>query len=114
MIVYNVDRRFFSEKSDAEAFRKRLGLKPSATLKIAIDSRIDLAGLLNALCDPAGHAAIAAKAPLPEPIAPPPLLDRAYVDAQLTVPDCVPLFLIKDDEQRKAVALDRFVRQVAP
>ena len=107
MIIYNVNRRWFAEKSDAEAYRKQHGLKPAATLKIVIDNRLNLSILLNALCEPL--SAPTRSEPLVQA-----LVDRAFVEAQLTVPDCVPLFLIKDDAQRKAVALDRFVRQVAP
>lgn len=50
MIVYNVNRSFFPMKNDAETLRKSEGLPPSATSKIEIKTREDLADLLNGLC----------------------------------------------------------------
>lgn len=49
MIVYNVKRQFFEMKADAEDARKDQGLPPSATHKIEIHNREDLALLLNTL-----------------------------------------------------------------
>ena len=85
MIVYNVDRRWFTMKADAEAYRKLCGLKPDATLALTIEGRDDLAALLNALCEakPVEHVAPAA------------LVDRAFVPVDRSIPDCVPDFLLR-------------------
>lgn len=85
MIVYNVDRRWFAEKAFAEAYRKASGLKPAATLKLDIGDRYDLQKLLNALCD----------AKPVEKVAPPELIDRAYVPVETRIPDCIPDFLLR-------------------
>ena len=45
MIVYNVARRWYAEKADAETYRKLLGLKPSATIKVTVENRGELAHL---------------------------------------------------------------------
>lgn len=52
MIVYNVKRRFFDMKQDAEAYRRAEGLPPPATAKIEITDRRELAALLNELAEP--------------------------------------------------------------
>lgn len=49
MIVYNVKRRWFTMKNDAEAYRRTEGLPPSATYTLRVDTREDLADLLNTL-----------------------------------------------------------------
>lgn len=84
-ITYNVDRRWFADKGEAEAYRKQLGLKPDATLKLEIKDRDDLAALLNALCE----------AKPVETIAPAVLIDRAFVPVETRIPDCVPDFLLR-------------------
>ena len=50
MIIYNVDRRFFDMKADAETHRKALKLDKSHLLKLAINDRHELAALLDGLC----------------------------------------------------------------
>lgn len=88
MIVYNVARRWFVDKRSAEVYRKGMGLKPDATLKVTVESRDDLAALLSALCD-------SGITPLPT-VAPAALVDRAYVPVANSVPACVPDFLLRD------------------
>ncbi len=88
MIVYNVQRQFFVKKDDAERARVAAGLKPAATLALRVETREDLAALLNALCDPpvAGSVALPATTEL---------VDRAYVARSTDIPTCVPKFLIE-------------------
>lgn len=98
MIVYNVRRRWFTMKNDAEGYRKLLGLPPSATYTLRIDDREGLAALLNGLCGG------------PEPIVPDDqpvtatevALREVIHRAQVTndPPDFVPAFLVKDWENR--------------
>lgn len=112
MIVYNVGRSWFTEKVPAEAYRKAQGLRPAATVKIAVGSREDLAALLNALCEPPLPSSAPVGVRLAERIVrdaliPKEVIDRAYVDPNIEVPDFVPLFLINDPEQRKRVKADR-------
>lgn len=91
MIVYNVGRRWFTMKNEAEAHRRGLGLKPDATFKLTIHDRDQLAALLNGLC---GLEAPAEPAPAaaPEAVAPPEIIARNRV----AVPDFVPDFLLRD------------------
>ena len=94
MIVYNVGRKWFSEKLDAEKHRKTLGLKPSATLKIVVEHRDDVAALLNALCEPPPPGQPLPLAALP---ATPELVERAYVNPAVDdFLDYVPRFLLDD------------------
>jgi hypothetical protein len=111
MIVYVVKRRWFEKQDAADAYRKLHGLKPSATAKVAVGDRAELCALLNALCDPpaAGNADVRA-ADRAAPVAPGAVIDEAYVDPHLDVPDYVPLFLIADPDQRKLVKADREAR----
>lgn len=83
MIVYNVGRRWFSLKSDAEAYRVSQKLPPDATIKIGIADRGELASLLDALCEPpaSGNKAAAGTAPVPERV-----IDQAFVDPDLEIP----------------------------
>lgn len=83
MIVYNVGRRFFDMKSDAEKYRVAQELPSSATLKLEIGDRRQLAALLTELCEPAasGVPKVAASAGVT-----PALVDRAYVEAGKDVP----------------------------
>ncbi|MGN6548394.1 MAG: hypothetical protein ACTHJ3_00655 [Pararhizobium sp.] len=87
MIVYNVERRWFTMKNYAEAYRRELSLPPSATFKLSIDDREDLAGLLNGLCG------IEKQGPafgwVFDPVAPPEVVDRNEVHD----PDGIPRFL---------------------
>ena len=48
MIVYNVQRRFFDMKNDAEAYRKEHG---GETIKLVIEDRKQLMFLLNGIMD---------------------------------------------------------------
>jgi hypothetical protein len=93
MIVYNVKRRWFTMKADAEAYRKAEGLPPSATFKLDIRDRDDLAALLNGLC-----GMVAFVPPVPLAAVPPEVLERSRVVDN--PPDCVPQFLVKDWQQR--------------
>lgn len=83
MIVYNVQRRFFDMKADAEKYRVAEGLPPSATLKLEVSDRRQLAALLTELCEPvtSGIRPAAASAGVT-----PVLVDRAFVDAGRDVP----------------------------
>lgn len=92
MIVYNVQRRWFTLKSDADTHRVSAGLKPVATAKIEVRDRDDLAALLNALCAPPTDGT---------DIVPTEVLDRAYVPALQAIPDCVPDFLLTDAQRRQ-------------
>lgn len=80
MIVYNVGRRFFSMKENAETYRKQIGLRPEATIKIDISHRDQLAALLDGLCYPPKNGA-------PEEFpAPASIIDDAYVSSDVDVP----------------------------
>lgn len=100
MIVYNVKRRWFTMKNDAEAYRRAEGLPKGSTFKLDIRDRDDLAGLLNGLCAERGALV---KVPDGEDV-------RAYGDMlqrnTITddVPDFVPDFLA--NEWRKRVGLE--------
>lgn len=99
MIAYNVDRRWFTMKADAEAYRKELGLPPSGTYTLRIDNREELVALLNGLTGiaPAEQEVTnAPETPASVPV-PPEVITRNAVSS---IPDCVPLFLIKDWERR--------------
>lgn len=80
MIVYNVGRRFFAMKNDADAYRRANGWKPSTLNKITIANRDQLAAFLDGLCEPAPTA----QSPLPD------------VRIEVEVPDFIPAFLLKD------------------
>lgn len=101
MIVYNVKRRWFSMKNDAEAYRRGEKLLPEATFKLVIESREELADLLNGLCGTEAAPASPPVSPLftnavaQEPIRE--VLTRNVVRDD--VPDFVPKFLA--DEWRK-------------
>lgn len=98
MIVYNVERAWFPMKNDAEAYRRKLGLKPDANFKLVIESREELAALLNGL--------MGLKAPdVPEgavlepEVAPAEVVKRNQVE----VPADVPIFLVKEWAQRRGI-----------
>jgi hypothetical protein len=78
MIVYNVKRRFFDMKAEAEAYRRAEGLSPAATAKLEIADRAQLAALLNALCEPPASGAPAG--------VPAEIVDRAFVAADFDIP----------------------------
>ena len=84
MIVYNVKRRFFVKKDDADSYRKAEGLKPSELSTIEVFRRDELAALLNALCDPTPtNVAVVTAHPV---IAPEQVIDNAYVPTDKDVP----------------------------
>jgi hypothetical protein len=98
MIVYNVARRWYAEKTDAEKYRKLLGLKPSATIKVTVKNRGELSQLLDALCEPPvqGHKGAGASTPEQNE-----LIDRAYVAPHLEdFLAYVPRFLLDDEGQK--------------
>lgn len=88
MLVYNVRTQFFPMKSEADAYRKSLGLPPKATTKIVVNSREALAALLNGLCNPAGGD-------LPE------TTTAKLQELGEDIPDFVPAFVRSDWEKRK-------------
>ncbi len=92
MIVYNVQRRWFTMKSDAEIHRRTLKLPPRALYTLRVDDREDLADLLNGLCG-AGPQIDGAN---PNP--PPEVIERNQITNE--PPDFVPRFLVKDWENR--------------
>ncbi|RUT88027.1 MULTISPECIES: hypothetical protein [unclassified Mesorhizobium] len=99
MIVYNVQRRWFTMKNDAEAHRKELGLPPSATFTLRIDNREELAALLNGLCGLGTIDVMEANTVLAGPtLAPPEVIERNQITNE--PPDCVPAFLVRDWQQR--------------
>ncbi len=83
MIVYNVRRRWFAMKGDAEQYRIREGLPPGATTKISIEDRTQLAALLDALCEPPASSAEGGTqvATVPKRV-----IDNAFVDRDLDIP----------------------------
>jgi hypothetical protein len=103
MKVYNVKRRFYALKEDAESCRKALGLKPNATIPLSITNREGLAAFLTGLCEPT-----LADMPDVKKVLPAKVVDDAYVEPTFDVPSYVPLFLIKDEKQR-AAALERLL-----
>jgi hypothetical protein len=97
VIVYNVQRRWFSMKNEANAYRRELKLPPDAVYTLKIEERESLAALLNGLC---GVAA---------PDQAPPEQELPKVREMLTrnsvrddIPDYVPLFLRKEWEAKWA------------
>lgn len=83
MIVYNVKRRWFDRKSDAEQYRIAEKLPRGATSKISIEDRAGLAALLNALCEPPARGDRIAAEPAPVPAR---VIDDAFVDPDLEIP----------------------------
>lgn len=103
MIVYNIERGWFPMKNDAEAYRRKLGLKPAALATVRIESREELAAFLNALMGlkkelaadvPAG----AVLEPQPQGVQPE-VIERNYIE----VPDFVPMFLAKKQAGGKEI-----------
>jgi hypothetical protein len=97
MIVYNVLRRWFTEKVEAERYRIAEGLKPAATAKLDIRDRVDLANLLNMLCEPPKPGARIVAPATPE------IVDRAAVgalDFDYIEKHVVPKFLHKEHDER--------------
>jgi hypothetical protein len=100
MIVYVVKRRWLEKKAEAEAYRVSLGLKPSATVQISVSTRFDLCALLNALCDPPTTGSVPPAAGRAAPVVPSQVIDTAFIDPHLEIPDFIPRFLL-DDAGRK-------------
>lgn len=95
MIVYNVQRRWFTMKNDADTYRRTEGLPPAALATLRIDTRDELAALLNGLCGlQPDHTAMI----VIDKIAEPAVITRAQITDE--IPDCVPLFLRKESEAR--------------
>lgn len=97
MIVYNVKRRWFTKKDDAERYRVGLGLKPAAVAKVDVSDREGLAALLNLLCEPSPATMVAA-ATVPAAI-----VDRAYVEPDNDVAAIVPLFLRREHARKNGL-----------
>lgn len=93
MIVYNVDRAWFTLKDAAERHRKALKLPPKATALARIDNREELAALLNALCG--AEEWLKAGPPVALTVEPE-VIQRATV-VKVLAPDFVPRFLIERD-----------------
>ncbi|CAM5598833.1 hypothetical protein MAUB1S_10127 [Mycolicibacterium aubagnense] len=95
MIVYNVKRRWFTMKNDAEAYRKAEGLPPSATYKLVIEDREDLAAFLNGITDVnIMHRYVeTAGEQVPEEV---------LARCEASDPDFIPRFLVEDWEKRSA------------
>ena len=89
MIVYNIDRKFFAMKGDADAYRKELGLKPDALIKLTITNREELATLLDGLCA-IKREDVGVIGPGAQTV----VIDVA------PIPDCVPQFIRKSWERR--------------
>lgn len=83
MIVYNVNRRWFAMKGDAETYRIHEKLPPDATIKISIEDRNQLATLLDGLCEPPPSSAEGA---VPVASVTERVIDNAFVDPDLDVP----------------------------
>jgi hypothetical protein len=96
MIVYNVARRFFTKKADAEKHRVALG-RGASTIRIEVVDRDGMAALLNALCEPGSDPLAEANLPATDPAA---LVERAYVPVERSVPDAVPAFLVREMRER--------------
>ncbi|RWD43923.1 hypothetical protein [Mesorhizobium sp.] len=104
MIVYNVERGWFPMKNDAEAYRRKLGLKPAALATVRIESREELAAFLNALMglkkEPAEPAETPPAGAVLEPqVVAPEVIERNYIE----VPDFVPMFLAKKQAGGKEI-----------
>jgi len=97
MIVYNVERCWFPMKNDAEAYRRQLGLKPDANFKLVIETREELAALLNGLMGLKPEPAAEAEAEPPPPagavLEPAPAPKEVVERNVIEVPSYVPKFL---------------------
>lgn len=88
MIVYNVANRFFTMKADANDYRVEQKLPPAALNKLSIQDRVQLAALLDGLCNA-------------EPPAP------VTCEANVNIPDFIPKFIARDWEKRRSYAAQR-------
>lgn len=105
MIVYNVERRWFTMKNDAEVHRKALGLPPSATFTLWIENRDDLAALLNGLCGFDEHTAELGLIIPTAQLAPDEVLERNQISNE--PPDFVPAFLVREWQQKMQAKLKK-------
>lgn len=114
MIVYNAGTRWFEKQEDAKAHARSLPRRSPVT-RVRVESREDLAALLNALC---GASTPRVDVVLPAgPVKPTDKVERVTVAAaagnpawrglDANVPDFVPLFLIEPPDRREAVRKDR-------
>ena len=92
MIFYNAGSRFFEMKSDADAHRKELGLKPDALHTLSISNREEMCAFLNGL--------VSHQVERPSKIKGSDNIIVQMVEPDI-VPDYVPLFLLSA-EQKKA------------
>jgi len=100
VIVYNVKRRWFTMKNDAETYRKSEGLKPDALFTLRVDGRDELAWVLNQICQYEPAETEVPPPPDPDPLpAPPDVIQRAY--PPIIAPDFVPAFLLRDPPYAK-------------
>jgi hypothetical protein len=103
VIVYNVKRRWFAMKGDAEAYRRSEKLPPEATFTLKIEERESLAALLNGLCgiEPPPFVAAGAFSTLPN-VEPLPRVAEMIVRNSVMddIPDCVPQFLRREWEAK--------------
>lgn len=99
MIVYNVKARWFAFSEDANAYRVKEGLRPLACRKVEINTRDQLARLLDLLCNPPAKGQ-----PVPAP-ATEMMLDEAAIYAGLDFDrierEVVPEFLKQRDGRLK-------------
>ena len=112
MIVYNCERRWFEKQDEANAYRRTL-LKPRSwpVARVRVESREDLAYLLNALCGastPRVDVVLPREPAMLQKFAEP-VTVAAYVGKPDEVPDYIPLFLL-DPDRRKQVQADREAR----
>jgi hypothetical protein len=96
MIVYNVKRRWFAKKDEADTYRIAPGLKPAATGKVEVNDREGLAALLNLLCEPSPATLAAAAVPAE-------IVDRAYVEVDRDIAEIVPLFLRREHARKNGL-----------
>lgn len=83
MIVYNVKRRWFAMKGDAERYRIREKLAPDATSKLSIEDRAELAAFLDALCQ---APAVSAEGKTEVAVVPERIIDDSFVDSDFDIP----------------------------
>jgi hypothetical protein len=103
MIVYNVQRRWFSMKNEANAYRRELKLPPEALYKLELSTREELAFLLNGLCNNGNAMIDAVMALAPEPLTAAELLPVVVRNGvREDIPDYVPLFLRTEWEAKWA------------
>ncbi len=97
MIVYNVERRWFPMKNDAESYRRSLKLPPDATFKLQIETREELAAFLEGLCNVARPGAVSVATGIPEEVVERNRLPDDYP------PSYVPQFLVREWRKRRGL-----------